>query len=120
MNYKFTDIEAKIFDAVKNTSYSEPIVSRRVFELTGIDNRLLAGTVRKMNEKFKGSFHIGSAKDKGYWFCHTEEEAIASLLAYNKTALSMLGERKKIKEQIRETFGMNNNLFGAKVLSQNV
>lgn len=35
MNYKFTEIEAKIFDAVKNSSYDKPITSRRIEERTG-------------------------------------------------------------------------------------
>lgn len=117
MNYKFTEIEAKIFDAVKNSSYDKPITSRRIEERTGIDNRRLAATVRSMNEKFKGEFHIGSSKDRGYWFCHTEEEAICSYLAYNTTILSSLAERKRIKEQIRLTFAKDVNLFGEPVIS---
>lgn len=117
MNYKFTEFEAKIFDAVKNSSYDEPITSRKIEERTGIDNRRLAATVRSMNEKFKGEFHIGSSKDRGYWFCHTEEEAICSYLAYNTTILSSLAERKRIKEQIRLTFAQNKNLFGEPVIT---
>lgn len=118
MNYKFTEIEAKIFDAVKNATFNHPIKSREVESSTGIDNRILAATVRKMNERFKGDFHIGAAKDKGYWLCRTEEEAIASLISYNKTVMSMLGERKKIKEQIRVTFAANKDLFGEPVLTE--
>jgi hypothetical protein len=114
------DIDAKIFDAVKNATYAEPIMSRRITELTKIDNRMIASHVRKMNELNKGIFHIGSAKDKGYWLCRNEEEAIASYLAYGKTVLSMLGESKKIKKQIIETFGMDRDLFWNKVLSQQV
>lgn len=112
-------MEAKIFDAVKNSNYNKPMTSKRVYEGTGIDNRMLAASVRKMNENNKGTFHIGSDK-RGYWLCRTEEDAIASMLSYNQTIMSMLGERKKVKHQIAETFGANRNLFGEKVLSQSV
>ncbi|NJD23356.1 MAG: hypothetical protein FIA82_11925 [Melioribacter sp.] len=108
--------EAKIFDAVKNGTYNKPITSRIIYEKTGIDNRMLAACIRKMNEENKGIFHIGSDK-RGYYLCRTEEEAIASMLSYNHTIMSMLGERKKVKEQIRETFGAERNLFGEKLLS---
>jgi hypothetical protein len=111
------DIEAKIFDAVKNATYDKPITSRKVYETTGIDNRMLAACVRAMNEKNKGTFHIGSDK-RGYWLCRTEEDAIASLLSYNHTIMSMLGERKKVKTQIEVTFGSDRDLFGNKILSQ--
>lgn len=121
MNYQFSIIEAKIFDVLKNTSYDQPIVSREIQKRTGIDNRMLAATVREMNEKFKGEFHIGSAKDKGYWYCRNEREAIASYLAYNKTILSSLGERSRIKEQIRLTFEKQKNLFGEPIrIDQNI
>ena len=113
-----SDIEAKIFDAVKNATYDKPITARKIYERTGIDNRMIAAHVRKMNETNMGLFHVGRAKDKGYWLCRSEEDAIASLLAYSKTCLSMLGERKRIKKQIEETFGADKNLFGEKILSQ--
>lgn len=113
------DIEAKIFDAVKNSTYNRPITSRKIFYATGIDNRMLAASVRKMNETNKGTFHIGSDK-RGYYLCRTEEEAVASVLSYSQTIISMLGERKKVKQQIAETFGSDRNLFGEKVLSQQV
>ena len=73
----------------------------------------------RLNENNKGVFYIGSDK-KGYWLCRSEEEAITSLLSYNQTILSMLGERKKVKDQIAATFGRDTNLFGERVLSQNV
>ena len=111
-----TEIETKIFDAVKNATYQRRITSRQLATNTGIDKRLFAATVRKMNEENKGTFHIGSDK-RGYWLCRTEEEAVASMLSYNQTILSMLGERKKVKEQIRITFGGNKDLWGNKVLS---
>lgn len=114
-----TEFEAKIFDAVKNSTYNRPITSRIIYEGTGIDNRILAATVRKMNETNKGTFHIGSDK-RGYYLCRTEEEAIASILSYSQTIISMLGERKKVKQQIAETFGADRNLFGEKVLSQQI
>ena len=116
---KLSELDAKIFDAVKNSDYKNRITAKAIFAVTGIDNRMVAACVRKMNELNKGIFYIGSDK-KGYWLCRNEEEAIASLLSYNSTILSMLGERKKVKEQIRETFGSQKDLFGQKVLSQNI
>ena len=113
------DQEAKIFDALKNSTYSKRSTARKVYEATGIDGRMLAACVRKMNENNKGEFYIGSDK-KGYWLCRSEEEAITSLLSYNQTILSMLGERKKVKNQIEVTFGKDRNLFGQRILSQNV
>ncbi len=48
------------------------------------------------------------------------KNSTASMLSYNQTIMSMLGERKKVKHQIAETFGADKNLFGEKILSQNV
>lgn len=98
----------------RHGKYKEPI-THKYFEQFKIDKRMLAATVREMNEKYKGWFHIGSDK-RGYWFCWNEKEALASMASYNQTILSMLGERKKIKEQIRLTFAKDTNLFGEPVL----
>lgn len=106
MTYAFTDIEAKIFDAIKNATIDNAIMSRAVELKTGIDARLLAANVRSMNEKFKGHFHIGSSKKKGcgYWLCRNEAEAVVSLINYGKTTLTELRTIKQIKEQIKLTF----------------
>jgi len=110
-----SNIERIIYlELYKYSSYEYPLTHRH-FEKFNIDKRMLAAIIREMNEKFKGYFHIGSSK-KGYWLCKNEKEAIASLLSYNQTILSMLGERKKIKEQIKETFSKDVNLFGEKIL----
>jgi hypothetical protein len=104
------DTERLIFNELYYySSYGKELKSK-TFEDLGIDKRLLAANVRTMNEKYKGKFFIGSTR-KGYWLCRNEAEAIVSLLSYNQTILSSLGERKKIKKQIAETFGTINIPF---------
>ena len=109
------ELHKKIYNILKYTGFDNTITAAQVKELIGLDGRMLAAQVRKMNELYKGEFHIGSTKDKGYWLCKDEEEALVSMMAYRKTILSMLGENKRIKEQIRLTFG-NRDLFGERVL----
>ncbi len=112
---ELNEIEKIIYTELYNYSSYENPLTHKHFEKFDIDKRYLAASIREMNEKYKGKFHIGSSK-KGYWLCRNEKEAIASLLSYNQIILSMLGERKKIKEQIKETFSNDFNLFGEKVL----
>lgn len=106
-----TKDERTIFIELKRFSNYEHRLTHKHFEQFGIDKRMLAFTVREMNDKYKGWFHLGSSK-KGYWYCKNEREALVSLASYNDTIISMLGERKKIKEQVRVTFAENRNLFG--------
>jgi len=65
MGYKFTEREAKIFDAVKNTSFDKPGSIKAVEMSTGIKSRMIIINIRQMNEKYKGQFFIGTSKDKG-------------------------------------------------------
>lgn len=120
MAYKFTEREAKIFDAVKNCTFDKPGKIESVENATGIKRRMILINIRQMNEKFKKHFFIGTSKDRGVWMCKTEDEAIYSLIAYNKTIMGSLGEYKRMKNQIQETFGLDRDLFGQRILSQNV
>jgi len=119
MGYKFTEREAKIFDAVKNTSFDKPGSIKAVEMSTGIKSRMIIINIRQMNEKYKGQFFIGTSKDKGVWMCKTEDEAIYSFISYNNTIMGSLSERKRMKLQIQETFGIDRDLFGQRILSQN-
>lgn len=114
--HEMTKDERTIYIECKRHAHYHKPLTHKYFDQFGIDKRMLAATVRAMNEKYKGWFHIGSDR-RGYWFCREEKEAVASLLAYNQIALSMLGERKKIKEQIRLTFAKDRNLFGEVILT---
>lgn len=114
---RMTKEERVIYIEMKrNSSYKKPLTHKHFIQFD-IDKRLLAATVRDMNEKYKGVLHIGSDK-RGYWFCREEKEAIASMLSYQQTIMSSLGERKKIKEQIRITFSKDCNLFGEPVVDE--
>jgi len=114
---KMSSTERTIFIEMQRHAFYKRPLTHKHFEQFGIDKRMLAATVREMNEKYKGWIHIGSDK-RGYWFCRDEKEAIASMLSYQQTILSSLGERKKIKEQIRLTFSKDRNLFGEVVLDE--
>lgn len=104
--------ERKIYNSVKNFSIDKPALARDIQSNVGINKRSLAAEVRRMNEKYKGYFFIGSLRE-GYWLCRDEHDAFESMLGYNKIIMSMLGERKRMKEQILKTFPpQDTNLFG--------
>lgn len=107
--------ERKIYNSVENFTIANTAKAKDVFAQTGIKPRMLAARVRGMNEKYKGHFFIGSLRE-GYWLCRDREEAVESVLGYNRIIMSMLGERKRMKAQIDETFPTGEkNLFGESI-----
>ena len=111
------ELEAKIFDVVKNATYDRRKTSKDFKAAIGIDKRLLAAQVRNMNEIHKGTFFIGCDRN-GYWLCRSEAEALACLKCYHDTIYSMLREKEKMIDQIRVTFATNKDLFGTPILIQ--
>lgn len=111
--YFHNKLHEKIYEALKNSYYTNRLKAKVIEASLGIDKRLLAAHVRTMNDMYEGQFFIGSDK-KGYWLTRSREERVAAYLAYNQTILSSLHERKKIKRQITAMDG-DINLFGERV-----